>query len=418
MTGRPMIGLMLWLLALVPAWAETGGPTIPMGSYRMVLAQPDGGLPVGLELTRARGQLVATLVNGAGRIRAEQAAMSGTTLTLAFPSYASSLSAQLRPDGTLAGTARLMRQQGPVEVPFTARRGEAFRFFSAPAGQPMAVNGTWAVTWTSPDGTRRAGVGLLRQKGRVVEGTFLFTTGDFRFLAGEVNGTELALSTFDGNQGSVWRASRQRDGTLSGTLITPTSTADPASWGRWTARLDPKAALDDPTRITVLQPGYDRFAFAFPDVDGQMVSLDDPRFRGRVVIVTIGGTWCPNCHDEAAFLQPLYLKHRRRGLEVVGLQFEYTDDFARSAAQARRFAARFGLTYPLLIAGRVGRDTTRAALPAIGGVSTYPTMIVIDRRGVVRRIHTGFSGPATGARYTDFAREFERFVQGLLAEKA
>jgi peroxiredoxin len=413
---------MVRLLALIALIAATlAGPAraqeIPLGSWRLVLAQPGGGLPVGLELSRERGQLVATLVNGSGRIRAEQTTVSGGTLTLAFPSYASSLSAMLAPDGTLVGTARLMRQRGTVDVPFTARRGERHRFFAAVDPKPMRVAGTWAVTWTSPDGTKRAGLGLLRQSGRTVEGTMLFTSGDYRFLAGEVNGPELALSTFDGNQGSVWRATRQADGTLAGTLITPTSTSDPATWSRWTARLDPRAELDDPTRLTVLQPGFDRLSFSFPDVNGQPVSLDDPRFKGRVVIVTIGGTWCPNCHDEAAFLQPYYAKHRRRGLEVVGLQFEYTEDFARSAAQAKRFSERFGITYPLLIAGRVGRETTRAALPAIDGVTTYPTMIIIDRRGVVRRIHTGFSGPATGARYTQFAREFDRFVQGLLAER-
>ena len=49
-------------------------------------------------------------------------------------------------------------------------------------------------------------------------------------------------------------------------------------------------------------------------------------------------------------------------------------------------------------------------------VLSYPTSIFIDKKGRVRKIHTGFNGPATGDKYTEFKAEFESFVSELLSE--
>jgi peroxiredoxin len=397
--------------AASPAQAINPAATIPLGDWRLTLAFPGGELPVGLELAREKGAVVAYLVNGADRTRAEQTRIVGRTLTLAFPSYESSLSLTLAGDGRLAGTARLFRRAGPLTLKAVATHGDRWRFARAADPGATSVAGTWAVS-LEEEGQREQGLATFRQIGSRVEGTFLFPSGDYRFLAGDVIGKTLMLSTFDGNQGTLWRGTLDRDGTLAGTKIEANSQA-PA---RWTARRDASARLAAPARPRLLQPGFERLTFAFPDADGRMVSLADPRFRGKVVVVSIGGTWCPNCHDEARFLVPYHARHKARGLEVIGLQFEYTDDPARSAAQIRRFAQRYGITYPMLVAGVANPEATRKALPAIGGVSVYPTMLFIDRAGRLRRIHTGFSGPATGKLHTDFVKDFDGFVGKLLAE--
>ena len=50
-------------------------------------------------------------------------------------------------------------------------------------------------------------------------------------------------------------------------------------------------------------------------------------------------------------------------------------------------------------------------------LNSYPTSIFIDKKGNVRKIHTGFNGPATGDKYSEFIVEFESFVVELLSEE-
>ena len=57
-------------------------------------------------------------------------------------------------------------------------------------------------------------------------------------------------------------------------------------------------------------------------------------------------------------------------------------------------------------------------MPQIAAFKAYPTLFAIDRKGVVRAMHTGFAGPATGARHEEQNREMTALVDALLAEPA
>jgi thiol-disulfide isomerase/thioredoxin len=63
--------------------------------------------------------------------------------------------------------------------------------------------------------------------------------------------------------------------------------------------------LPDAEKLTYLKEGYDRITFSFPIVTGKKVSLTDDKYRGKVVILQLFGTWCPNCMDETKFLKAL-----------------------------------------------------------------------------------------------------------------
>ena len=420
---RPLaIGIGLLALAAIalagflwvrPAPHGTAAGQVAPGTYRLVLTNwPGGGLPVGLEIAEEAGGPAAYLINGGNRVRAERTTIAGNHLTMAFPSYESNLIAEAQPDGSLTGIARLRRRSGPVELGLRAVPGPAWRFHERPAAASGPVGGEWLVE-TKGDKPER-GLALIRQTGNRLEGTIQFPTGDVRFLAGDISGDAFALSTFDGNQGSIWRGKRLGDGTLAGETFGATSTAGEP----FVARPKRAGAADDVVAIGEEKPPVDRIAFTFPDTAGKPVSLADPRFKGKVVVIAIGGTWCPNCHDEAAFLAPYAKKRRPEGLEVIGLQFEYGDDAVRAARQSQRFAARYGVDYPMLIAGSATPEGSKAALPAIGGVKIYPTTLFIDRHGKLRAIHTGYSGPATGALNAKAIAEFDALVSKLLAEKA
>jgi peroxiredoxin len=181
------------------------------------------------------------------------------------------------------------------------------------------------------------------------------------------------------------------------------------------AKRNANAALAVEARTTV-KSAAERFDFTFRDLDGKPVSLSDPRFRGKVVLVTLGGSWCPNCHDEARFLVPFYRDYREKGFEIVALMFERHGDFEKAAAASRRFRDDLEIQYPMLIAGVSETEEASKALPGLTGIYGYPTSLFIDKQGAVRKIHTGFTGPATGHHYDEYVAEFRAFVDQLLAE--
>ncbi|MFW2828660.1 peroxiredoxin family protein [Sphingomonas sp. ID0503] len=387
-------------------WPEEEDGEVVPGAYRMLLQYPAGELPVGLKLDENGGKWTATFINGENRVAAEQVTVEGDLLIIAMPSYDSSI--ELSPQGVgFAGTAHLRRRSGRVDVPVHVEPYGGFRFFDV-RDTPVKLEGEWPLTEEGEDA--EPGLLIIKQDGDLLSGTVHYPSGDQRYLSGEVSGDYFSLSTFDGNQGQLWRGHKLADGTLKGEVVSATAKTPT----KWTAK--PGAA--NFAAVGEEKPPVDRIDFTFPDVDGKPVSLHDPRYKGKVVVVAIGGSWCPNCHDEAAFLEPYYKANAAQGLEVIGLSFEYTDDPVRSARQVKRFAQRFGLTYPTLVAGVATPEGTKKALPAIGGVKIYPTTLFIDRKGKLRAIHTGYAGPATGALNKKAMAEFDALVRELLAEKA
>jgi thiol-disulfide isomerase/thioredoxin len=177
------------------------------------------------------------------------------------------------------------------------------------------------------------------------------------------------------------------------------------------------AHLKTPTEITSADTSTP-FRFAFPDLEGRMVTEHDPRFSGKVVLVDIFGTWCPTCHDAAPQLVRLYRKYHDRGLEIVGLAYEVTGDTAIDARQLRRYRRKFGIRFPLLLAGINDTEAAGGTLPQLHGFTSFPTTVFLGRDGRVRRVHAGFYGPATGAQHERLIREFEREVERLLSEPA
>jgi thiol-disulfide isomerase/thioredoxin len=137
-----------------------------------------------------------------------------------------------------------------------------------------------------------------------------------------------------------------------------------------------------------------------------------------VVLVDIFGSWCPTCHDAAPELVRLYNKYRGRGLEIVGLAYEVTGDLAVDRRQVRRYREKFGIPFPLLLAGINDTEAAAATLPQLRGFTSFPTTVFLGRDGRVRRVHAGFYGPATGAQHERLIGEFEREIERLLAEKA
>ncbi len=131
-----------------------------------------------------------------------------------------------------------------------------------------------------------------------------------------------------------------------------------------------------------------------------------------MVVIDVMGSWRPNCHDEAPFLQSLYAKYHAKGLEVVALDFEQPDQLA-DPQRLRVFIQRYGLQYTVLLAG--DRHDVNAKLPQAVNLDAWPTTFFVGRDGLVKSVHVGFTNPGSGPRDIETRAGVEREVAELLA---
>ena len=257
-------------------------------------------------------------------------------------------------------------------------------------------------------------VGLFDEvNDQVINGTFLTETGDYRFLEGEKNHQQktFTLSCFDGSHAFLFTGKVKGDSIVDGHFYSGSHWHEP-----WVAVRNDKFELRNPDSLTFLKTGFTKIDFSFKNTEGKLVSLKDAKYKNKVVIVQLMGTWCPNFMDETKFLAPFYEKYKAQGLEVIALAFERTDDFAKAVSNVERSKKRFNANYDFLITMKAGKDQASEALPMLNAVMAFPTTIYIDKKGVVRKIYTGFNGPATGDAHTKFVEQTTLFVEKLLKE--
>jgi peroxiredoxin len=395
-----------------PAPAAASSNDVKMGMYRVVLTTPGGELPFGLELKQQDSHPVGYLINGEERLLLGEVRIAGSHLEIPMPGYENVLKAE-SVGNELQGEIFLVKPNDKNQhVPLRATLGDTYRFFGGqPARDNADVSGRWAMKLIDDSGAPEAVVGEFSQSHDVVSGTILTATGDHRYLAGQVKGDQLYLSTFDGAHVFLYRAKIAADGSLDGDWWSGLAFHE-----KWIGKRDAAAQLPDAYGVTAMRTGVKNFDFAFPDLSGKTVSSKDPQFRGKVLIVALAGSWCPNCHDEAAFLSPLYKDYRGKGLEIISLQFEHFGDFERAAEATQRFRRHYGIEYTTLIAGVSDKDEAAKKLPMLKSFVAFPTTVFIDRKGNVRKIHTGYTGPATGDHYVQFVNEVKSTLDQLLAE--
>jgi thiol-disulfide isomerase/thioredoxin len=300
-----------------------------------------------------------------------------------------------------------------VKMAFKAKHGGTDRFphLDAPEEIDPKVDGRWSVQFN--DDTDKS-VAIFETREGKLYGTFLTSLGDYRFLGGEFDGNELSVSCFDGAHAFLFQATVQDDGTLHGTFQSRDSYFD-----AWTGRRDSEARVPDPFQLTKVKADARWGELSYPDLEGNVRRLDDMAFSGKARILTLFGSWCPNCTDHAKYMHELQAAYGERGLSILGLAFEYDDEPTEQVARIQNWQRRLGVDHPTLLGGPADKQRAHAAFPILSAVRAYPTTIFIDGAGRIDSIHTGFSGPATGQAHVRLRDEFERRVEMLLgADKA
>jgi thiol-disulfide isomerase/thioredoxin len=344
------------------------------------------------------GDTQASFFNGAEKLTSSSGTFDHGKLTLKFDYYAGVLEATLH-DGALEGTYA----RPTSKYVFRAHRAAA-----APdaAGAPK-VGGVWTVETASAKG-EAAWTMILRQTGGELSGAIQRIDGDTGALTGGWRGGKFVISHFSGARPAVFELTPQADGTL---RIIQNGRREMTAVRAGEAKAKGLPQPDDPAHHTSVQDPKEPLHFSAPDLNGRVFT--DADFRGKVTIVAIGGSWCPNCHDEAPFLEELYRKYHSRGLEVVSLSFEEGDQL-HNPTRLRAFIQRYGIDYTVLLAG----DTSdlHAKLPQAVNLDSWPTSFFLGRDGRVRAVHAGFAGKATGELHEEMRGEVTSLVERLLAE--
>ena len=368
-------------------------------------------LPIHVELDLQNSdsgeQIKPVIINGSERIPVggnyDRAAGK---VVIEMPHYASSIEFDVGEAPVLQnGVWNKVRGEGKVfKVPCMAERYEEVHW-----EDPSDFVGRWSVKFKDEDDLA-VGVFEKTENSNQVTGTFLTTTGDYRYLAGGVQDGRLQLSCFDGAHAFLFNIDQSESG-LSGTFHS-------GNWYRtsWTGTKDENAALPDAFGQTVWTDKVKLADLKFPNLDGEVVSLADEQFAGKCRIIEVFGSWCPNCHDAGIYLSELQEKYGDDGLSIVGLAFELTGDFDTDATQVRTFVDRIGTSYPMLVAGTSDKAKATKQLQVLDRVRSYPTMIFIDSTDNVKAIYTGFSGPATGEAHEKLKAQFEKIIEEMLAE--
>jgi thiol-disulfide isomerase/thioredoxin len=334
--------------------------------------------------------------NGEEKVPSTSGSLENGALELRFDQYGTRLVAALA-GGQLTGTY--------------GREGRNYVFHAAPnraaaasAEKAPDIAGLWDVQVNSPKGEKAWHL-IVNQMGTEVTAAILRVDGDTGLLTGSYRNGEFTLSHFSGARPSLMALALQPDGTLE---VTQNGKKMPAI--RSTEALP---APDDPMQHTVMRNPEEALLFRFPDLNGRIVSNTDARFQGKVVVLAIGGSWCPNCHDEAPYLEELYREYGARGLEVVELSFEEGDQL-KDPARLRAFVREYGIEYPVLLAGEPSEINEK--LPQAVNLNAWPTTFFIGRDGKVRAIHTGFAGKASGELHEEMKREITATLLRLLNE--
>ena len=388
---------------------------ITSGKWRGSLIRKDEiTIPFIFDIETNPSGMVMNIINAEDTIMVNNFSLIGDSVLITLPFFDAEFMVKVSATKMQGRWTRHL-PMGNTSMPFEASINQTR--FDESHKTALNLNNTWDVKFfdTAFKDSSDA-IGKFQSSPTKITGTFLTSTGDYRFLEGVFDGEKIRLSTFDGSHAYLVIADFNPQNKVprisNGVFYSGLNNKE-----FWNASFNPKAALPDAEKLTFLKQGFETVQFEFPDLDNKPISLEDARFKGKVVLLQIMGSWCPNCLDESKLMTSIYQQYQSSGLEIIGLCFEKSEDINIVKKNIDNFKNQLNITYPLVIAGNTQKGSVNKALPMLANFVAFPTLIIIDKKGIVRNIHTGYSGPATGIYFTEFKDHFIANLEKYLNEK-
>ena len=383
---------------------------LKLGGWVMEMDLNGEVLPFSFELNKTNSTWGMAIINDQEKILVSDVVVKNDSLIAKLPVFESEFKLAIKDPENMVGLW-LNYYKGPnYKINSVAKFFTRGWFRERPIKNVVQINPKYEVVFSKNTDSSYAAIGLFNQKENRLTGTFATETGDFRHLEGNVYGDSIFLSTFDGSHAFLFKGVSKGD-SIMGNFWSGTHWKE-----SWVAKPNDDFKLRNPDSLTFIKPEYDGINFSFENESGQIVSLSDETYKNKVVIVQVMGTWCPNCLDETNYFTELYRAYNSEGLEIVAIAFERTRTKEKGLNNIKRLKDRTGADYEILLGGSSSKDKAAEKLPMLNHVMSYPTAIFIDKKGNVRKIHTGFYGPGTGNLFLDYKKETELFIESLLNE--
>jgi thiol-disulfide isomerase/thioredoxin len=361
-------------------------------------------LPFTIEYNKKTNSII--LINASERILLKNVQITNDIISIKFPIFNSEFKGKIISKKRIEGFWYNYSKGKDYKIPFISICNSKSRF-DKPQTNAKQFEGKWEVTFDYNKSKEKA-IGLFENIKGSMHGTFLTETGDYRFLEGVSNGNSLELSCFDGSHAFLFTSELKND-TLWGEFLSGTHYKT-----NWFAVKNENFELRDPEKLTYLV-NDDPITFDLTQLDGKTFSYPNTSTKNKVVLIQIMGTWCPNCMDETNYLTDLYSKYKN-DIEIIGIGFEVGKTEQDKINTILKYKNHMGIDYPLLVGGDACKPCAIDVFPMLNNIMSFPTLIIIDKKGEVRKIHTGFSGPSTGTYYTDYVTNMNQFVKELIKE--
>lgn len=379
--------------------------TVPKnGMWRMEMALEKSSLPFNFELNKDS----IVIHNGRESVSLTNLKYLGDSLIVSHPVFESEFRLKIVDSTLMQGFWFNYYKGEDYKIPVRAEFGKNERFTKSNNGLANKIEGKYEVLF-SPKNDPSKAIGIFNQEGNKVNATFATETGDYRFLDGVISNDSLFLSTFDGSHAFLFEAKIQSD-TLSGMFWSGIHWEE-----QWVGFKNDSAMLTNPDSLTYIIDEQS-IEFSLVSTEGKQYDYPSHRFNDQVVILQIMGSWCPNCLDETHYLSALNEKFKNQPLSILSIAFERTRSEEKAIENLKSIKAVTGAKYPFLLAGFNRESNASDVFPMLNHIMSYPTTIFIDKKGKVRKIHTGFYGPGTGHYYDEFVERTEAFVKELINE--
>jgi thiol-disulfide isomerase/thioredoxin len=382
---------------------------LKLGIWRGEITAQNNQIPFNFEIYKKNDSIHINLINGDEKLPIDEVYLIKDTISFNMFIFDSEINGKIDSTCTSMNGFYTRKYAEDYSLPFKALYNKPGRVDNA--SSDGGFDGKWETVFKDSKGKESKAIGIFHTKDQILKGTFLTPTGDYRYLDGYTDKDTMFLYSFDGNQIFKFKAHKLNDSVMKGEFW-----SGKAGYKTFISKRNDTARLPDADKITFLKEGYDKIDFSFKNLDGKPVSLNNKKYKGKVVVLQIFGTWCPNCMDETRFLAGWYKKNRHRGVEIIGLAYENKEDFEYAKSRVEKMVKKLNIDYDFVIAGTSQIESVSQSLPMLDNVISFPTSIFIDKTGKVRKILAGFNGPATGKYYQEFTEDFNRYINVLLKE--